>query len=82
MTWTCSSWRKFSIRQIPILEDDLLFEIGNTLRFKDPLVSLTDVLKLEKLITNLEETNSFILQMGECAEQFSQSNYNDVSSRA
>ena len=70
--WEPSSWKKFPVKQQPNWPDKnhlkkVLFELSKL----PSLVFSGETRKLRQALTDVNEGNSFILQVGNCAESFS-----------
>lgn len=81
MTWKITSWRNYLVKQIPQYPVDDLVKIQKKLQYLQPLVSVSKVNALKQQLETLQKNNGFIVQLGECAEAFSQANYEDVTQR-
>ncbi len=80
MTWIPSTWEKFPHKHIPKYSKNLR-EVKRELLRRDPLVDFKDIITLKNQLSAVESNKLFIVQMGECAERFSQSTEDDVQSR-
>ena len=70
--WTPSSWRKFPIKQQPNWPDKKhLKKVISRLSKLPSLVFSGETRKLRQLFKGVNEGNNFILQVGNCAESFS-----------
>lgn len=70
--WTPSSWRNFPVKQQPDWPDEKHLEkIVARLHELPSLVFSGETRKLREALTGVNEGNSFILQVGNCAESFS-----------
>ncbi|MFL1780643.1 3-deoxy-7-phosphoheptulonate synthase [Candidatus Hepatincolaceae symbiont of Richtersius coronifer] len=58
-----------------------LENIKDILLDRAPLIKFKEVQEIKQQLGNLQANNSFILQIGECAETFDQANLEDVQSR-
>jgi 3-deoxy-7-phosphoheptulonate synthase len=73
--WTKSSWRSFEARQQPAWPDDkAYFEILNTLSELPPLVFAGESRTLKEQLAEAAAGKAFVLQCGDCAEDFSRCN--------
>lgn len=77
--WYLNSWKNYQIKHMPNYENMPL--VAYKLRNMSPLVKYEDVDNLSNLLSRIEEDNAFILQIGECAETFSQSRKADIVAR-
>ena len=73
--WSKDNWKKFDITQQPIWPDlrDLNNSI-NTLEKLPALVFSGETRNLKKLLKEVENGNSFVIQAGNCAESFEDCN--------
>jgi 3-deoxy-7-phosphoheptulonate synthase len=70
--WTPSSWRNFPVKQQPNWPDGKhLEEVVAKLSQMPSLVFSGETRKLRQALTGVNEGNNFILQVGNCAESFS-----------
>jgi len=70
--WTPSSWKKFPIKQQPNWPDKKhLKKVISRLSKLPSLVFSGETRKLRQLFKGVNEGNNFILQVGNCAESFS-----------
>jgi 3-deoxy-7-phosphoheptulonate synthase len=73
--WTKSSWRSFEARQQPAWPDDkAYFETLNTLSELPPLVFAGESRTLKEQLAEAAAGKAFVLQCGDCAEDFSRCN--------
>ena len=73
--WTKSSWRSFEARQQPAWPDDTAyFETLNTLSELPPLVFAGESRTLKEQLAEAAAGKAFVLQCGDCAEDFSRCN--------
>jgi 3-deoxy-7-phosphoheptulonate synthase len=73
--WTKSSWRSFEARQQPTWPDETVyFETLNTLSELPPLVFAGESRTLKEQLAEAAAGNAFVLQCGDCAEDFSRCN--------
>ncbi len=71
--WTPSSWRNLPIEQVPDYPDPTaLAETEKRLASYPPLVFAGEARKLTKLLAEVAEGRSFLLQGGDCAESFAE----------
>jgi len=70
--WTTGSWRKFPIQQQPNWSDRKHFKkVISELSKLPSLVFSGETRKLRQALTGVSKGNNFILQVGNCAESFS-----------
>jgi len=73
--WTKSSWRKFPINQQPEWSDNKHYkQVISELNKLPSLVFSGETRKLKQELINVNKGNNFILQVGNCAENFSDCN--------
>lgn len=77
--WYLNSWKNYTIKHMPNYNNMPL--VAYKLRNFTPLIDHHDVDNLLLNLANLENDNGFILQIGECAETFSQSRKADILGR-
>jgi len=71
--WNKASWRNFEAKQQPIWPDqEKLKEVYETIHQRPPLVFAGEIRSLKKKIAEAAQGNAFLLQGGDCAEEFSQ----------
>ena len=74
-TWTPDSWRAKPILQVPAYPDQKVLEdVEARLRTYPPLVFAGEARQLKKQLAEVCEGRSFLLQGGDCAEDFSRCN--------
>ena len=79
MTWKPNSWRNYPVVQMPTYPDESkVNSVEAKLSFKPPLVFAGEVQALKKSLALAEKGNAFILQVGDCAESFSQFSANGI----
>jgi 3-deoxy-7-phosphoheptulonate synthase len=77
--WNPESWQKFIALQQPIYEDqNTLLNFLSSLKKALPLVPFDEVEELKQDIYKASIGQKFILQMGDCAEQFKDCNLNTI----
>jgi len=70
--WTPDSWKSFPVKHSPTWPDVAEFERAlDTIRSSAPLVHPDAVLRLRKELAEVAQGQRFLLQGGDCAEQFS-----------
>ena len=73
--WRPDSWRSFPIQQAPRYPDPQhMKKVESTLRNKPPLIFSGEVRQLRRQLALAEQGKAFLLQAGDCAE-----NFNDFS---
>jgi len=73
--WTKSGWRSFESRQQPVWPDGKIYdETLNKLAELPPLVFAGESRTLKERLAEAVEGNAFVLQCGDCAEDFSRCN--------
>lgn len=80
MAWSTKSWKNFTAYHIPKYQDNL-DDIKIQLSKKNGFVDYKDIENLKSLLSLVEKERYFIVQMGECAELFDNSNEKDILSR-
>ena len=71
--WNIDSWRSHQAKHIPIYPDlGKLKEVENTLKDFPPLVFAGEVRSLKNSLSEVADSNAFLLQCGDCAESFSE----------
>ncbi len=71
--WHPSSWRNFPAAQIPTWPDPVAYQQAvNEISTFPPLVFAGEILDLKALLNKAAEGKAFLLQGGDCAEDFSQ----------
>lgn len=71
--WTKTSWQKFEAKQQPNWPDlNKLEQIKETISKLPPLVFAGEIRTLKNKLANAAQGNAFLLQGGDCAEEFSQ----------
>jgi 3-deoxy-7-phosphoheptulonate synthase len=80
--WHPGSWRNYSALQQPTYPDQqVLIEVQNELLRLPPLVASSEILALKQQIAQAQEGKSFLLQGGDCAENFSDCESSLISNR-
>ena len=80
--WTPNSWRNFSALQQPNYPDqDSLKSVQDELSRLPPLVTSSEIIALKKQIALAQEGKFFLLQGGDCAENFSDCESGLISNR-
>ena len=79
MTWTPSSWRKFTIKQQPTYDDKVLLkDVEEKLSAYPPLIFAGEARKLKSKLAAAGRGEAFLLQGGDCAESFSDFNAKNI----
>jgi len=80
--WTPSSWRARQALQLPTYPDpDVLAGVQEELRALPPLVTSWEIMALKQQLADAQEGRRFLLQGGDCAENFSDCNSDVISNR-
>ena len=80
--WTPSSWRGRAARQQPVYPDrGALAEVQDELRALPPLVTSWEITALKQQLAEAQEGKRFLLQGGDCAENFSDCSPDVISNR-
>jgi 3-deoxy-7-phosphoheptulonate synthase len=80
--WTPSSWRARPALQLPAYPDaDVLAGVQEELRALPPLVTSWEITALKQQLADAQEGKRFVLQGGDCAENFSDCNSDVISNR-
>ncbi|WP_027080626.1 class II 3-deoxy-7-phosphoheptulonate synthase [Luteimonas mephitis] len=80
--WTPSSWRARPALQLPTYPDpDVLAGVQEELRALPPLVTSWEIMALKQQLADAQEGRRFLLQGGDCAENFSDCNSDVISNR-
>jgi 3-deoxy-7-phosphoheptulonate synthase len=80
--WQPSSWRERTALQLPTYPDaDALAGVQDELRALPPLVTSWEILALKQQIAEAQEGKRFVLQGGDCAENFSDCSSDIISNR-
>lgn len=73
--WTKSSWKSFEAKQQPVWPDEKVYEESlNTLSELPPLVFAGESRTLKEQLAEAAVGKAFVLQCGDCAEDFSRCN--------
>jgi 3-deoxy-7-phosphoheptulonate synthase len=81
-SWTPDSWRNLPALQQPAYPDQLaLAGVQRELSRLPPLVTSSEILALKKQIALAQDGKSFLLQGGDCAENFSDCESGMISNR-
>lgn len=76
MDWTPASWRRFPIKQQPTYQNpEMLNQVYEQIKGLPQVVQWSDVAALIEQLKEVEKGNLFLLQAGDCAEKFSDSQY-------
>lgn len=71
--WKASCWQDFEAKQQPDWPDKTVLQTTkNSLSKLPPLVFAGEIRSLEQELTRVENSEAFVLQGGDCAEEFSQ----------
>lgn len=74
-SWKPDSWKEYSAKQQPSYENkDALDNILSTLKVLPPLVAIGEIEKLKQDLALAQKGKKFVLQAGDCAEQFKDCN--------
>ena len=80
--WQINSWKNFQAKQQPFYSDQESLEtILKHLSSCEEIVKLDEILKLRSLLLEAEEGKVFVLQAGDCAERFIDSNKESLTSK-
>ena len=80
--WHPGSWRSRPALQMPTYPDaDALAEVQAELRALPPLVTSWEILTLKQQLAEAQEGRRFLLQGGDCAENFGECNSDIISNR-
>ena len=80
--WQPSSWRGRTALQLPTYPDaEALAGVQDELRALPPLVTSWEILALKQQIADAQEGRRFLLQGGDCAENFSDCSSDVISNR-
>ena len=70
-SWQPASWRNYTALQQPNYPDqELLSNVQNELSKLPPLVTSAEIISLKQQLASAQEGKSFLLQGGDCAENF------------
>ncbi len=80
--WAPDSWRARPATQMPVYPDaDALNETLRELRGLPPLVTSWEIIALKQHLADAQEGRRFLLQGGDCAENFAECNSDVISNR-
>lgn len=80
--WHPGSWRSRPALQMPTYPDaDALAEVQDELRALPPLVTSWEILALKQQLAEAQEGRRFLLQGGDCAENFGECSSDIISNR-
>jgi len=80
--WTPASWRARPATQLPVYPDqDELATVQGELRALPPLVTSWEIMALKRQLAEAQEGQRFLLQGGDCAENFSECSPEVISNR-
>ncbi|MFC3715116.1 class II 3-deoxy-7-phosphoheptulonate synthase [Luteimonas soli] len=80
--WTPASWRERPAMQLPTYPDqDVLAGVQDELRALPPLVTSWEITALKQQLADAQEGRRFLLQGGDCAENFSDCSSDVISNR-
>ena len=80
--WHPGSWRSRPALQLPVYPDaDALAEVQDELRQLPPLVTSREILTLKQQLAEAQEGKRFLLQGGDCAENFRECKPDIISNR-
>src|SRR3546814_7299401 len=80
--WTRASWRERTALQQPSYPDqDVLAGVQDELRALPPLVTSWEIAALKQQLADDQEGRRFLLQGGDCAENFSDCSSDVISNR-
>ncbi|TDK25112.1 3-deoxy-7-phosphoheptulonate synthase class II [Luteimonas aestuarii] len=80
--WAPDSWRARPALQMPAYPDDAaLAEVQDELRALPPLVTSWEIMALKQQLAEAQEGKRFLLQGGDCAENFSDCSSEVISNR-
>ncbi|GAA3930057.1 class II 3-deoxy-7-phosphoheptulonate synthase [Luteimonas lutimaris] len=80
--WTPASWRGRPAKQQPSYPDaGVLADVQDELRALPPLVTSWEIMALKQQLTEAQEGRRFLLQGGDCAENFSDCSPDVISNR-
>ncbi|MDR0483893.1 MAG: 3-deoxy-7-phosphoheptulonate synthase [Alphaproteobacteria bacterium] len=80
MAWSINSWQNFTTKHMPKYHEDIT-DIKTQLAKKDSIVDSKSIDELLLLLSKVNDSNYFIMQMGECAELFANATKEDIFSR-
>ena len=80
--WHPGSWRSRPALQMPVYPDEAaLAEVQDELRQLPPLVTSREILALKQQLAEAQEGKRFLLQGGDCAENFAECSSEIISNR-
>ena len=80
--WHPGSWRSRPALQMPVYPDEVaLAEVQDELRRLPPLVTSREILALKQQLAEAQEGRRFLLQGGDCAENFAECSSEIISNR-
>ncbi len=80
--WHPGSWRSRPALQMPVYPDEVaLAEVQDELRQLPPLVTSREILALKQQLAEAQEGRRFLLQGGDCAENFGECSSEIISNR-
>ena len=80
--WHPGSWRSRPALQMPVYPDEVaLGEVQDELRRLPPLVTSREILALKQQLAEAQEGKRFLLQGGDCAENFAECSSEIISNR-
>jgi 3-deoxy-7-phosphoheptulonate synthase len=80
--WHPGSWRARPALQLPVYPDEeALTEVQDELRQLPPLVTSREILTLKQQLAEAQEGKRFLLQGGDCAENFGECSSEIISNR-
>jgi len=80
--WAPGSWRSRTVLQLPTYPDaDALAEVQAQLRALPPLVTSWEILALKQQLAEAQDGKRFLLQGGDCAENFADCTSDIISNR-
>ncbi len=80
--WHPGSWRSRPALQMPVYPDEVaLAEVQDELRQLPPLVTSREILALKQQLAEAQEGRRFLLQGGDCAENFAECSSEIISNR-
>mmetsp|Transcript_11153 Transcript_11153/g.14534 ORF Transcript_11153/g.14534 Transcript_11153/m.14534 type:complete len:459 (-) Transcript_11153:1475-2851(-) len=82
LEWTPASWRNFPVKQQPNYEDKQeLDKTINEISSLPPIVATTEIDNLKSLLAECSQGKRFLLQGGDCAEQFADCNLQTIAAK-
>jgi 3-deoxy-7-phosphoheptulonate synthase len=78
-TWTPTSWREKTLRQMPLYKDQkALLDVEQQLSQLPPLVFAGEARQLKAELAKVSRGEAFLLQGGDCAESFTEFHSNHI----